>query len=87
MLDLLCFLVLMTHTVRHSFVVAEVLINASCQIYQPETRTTAACWQMLVKPYPSHGTNKKQLGNWLAKDCERYLCLVCMAAERVLIIE
>jgi len=37
-------------------------------MYQPESNTTSACWQLLVKPYPSHGTNKKQsLGNWLAE--------------------
>ncbi|KAG7239294.1 hypothetical protein INR49_029259 [Caranx melampygus] len=59
------------------FVVAEVLINASCQIYQPETRTTSACWQTLVKPYPSHGTNKKQSlvagwpARWMLFTCEK----------------
>ncbi len=36
------------------------LINASCQICQPEPHTTSACWHLLGKPYPSHGTNKNQ---------------------------
>lgn len=44
--------------------VSEVSINAICQMYQLESHTTSACWQLLVKPYPSHGSNEKW--GWVA---------------------